>query len=96
MGKMPSVCSKGKTRTESDCPAAKGRYQEKTNPAGSCVPEKGLFLKRIGGEFLPSQDPRRISLQFGKPCFQFGSGTSAAEADFFSSLTAGLKACSTP
>jgi hypothetical protein len=39
--------------------------------------------------------PREISLRLGKPLLHTRPGTAAAEAYFFTSFTAGLKACST-
>jgi len=50
------------------------------------------------GQVAAGADGGGVSIQLGASFFsrQPGSGTSAAKAGFFISLTAGLKACSTP
>src|SRR4051794_14021846 len=60
------------------------------------IPEVQRLHLAESGKALSGQDSGRISLQLGKPMLPTGSSTSAAEADFFNSFTAGLKSCSTP
>jgi hypothetical protein len=54
-----------------------------------------LHLAESGKE-RSGTDSGRVSLQFGESCIRTRSGTSAAKADCFSCLNAGLKPCSTP
>src|SRR4029077_10612284 len=60
------------------------------------IPEVQELHLAESSQAVSSQDCGRISLQLGKSFFQTGSGTSAAEDDFFSRFTAGMNACSTP
>jgi len=56
------------------------------------VPEVQRLRLAESDKAVSGQDPGRISVQLGKPMLQTGSGTSAAEADFLSSLAAGINA----